>query len=34
MRKRIDSPDMKVEVSQIELPEVEADLVAIGLYDG
>ncbi len=34
VRKRIDSPAMKVEVRQIELPEVDADLVAIGLYDG
>ena len=34
MRKRIDSPAMQVEVRQIEPSEVEADLVAIGLYDG
>ncbi len=34
MRKRIDSPAVKVEVRQVEIPEVDADLVAIGLFDG
>jgi leucyl aminopeptidase len=34
VHKRIDSPAVKVAVRQIELPEADADLVAIGLYDG
>ncbi len=34
MRKVIDSPAMKVSVSQSEIAAVDADLVAIGLYEG
>ncbi len=34
MRKVIDSPPLKVAVSQIEAPEVDADLLAVGLCQG
>ncbi len=34
MRKRIDSPAVKVEVRQVEISEADADLVVVGLYDG
>jgi len=34
VRKRIDSPPVKVDVRQTELSEANADLVAFGLYDG
>ena len=34
MRKRIDSPTLNVAVSQIDLTAVEADLLAVGLYEG
>jgi leucyl aminopeptidase len=34
VRKRIDSAAVKVEVSQLQVAEIDADLLAVGLYEG